>query len=527
MPKIKTARSLVRKIPEVSGVISTKGAGANIGKGLADVAEAAYSYGQRQNNNQLAKANSDMSTFIIGESAAYDEDPDYKTIENRFTGNTTKKMGEIAANITDAATREKFLNSFKPKVAMATEKVNDIAWGKERSFERGGLSTRLTTQRDAAILSGDIGGAGTMAGDLIQSHVDLGHISAEEAAKMNKSFKDSLTKGYIKAQPPEKRLEALKNPTVKKNLPPDVFAELNRAAESELREGKAQTQVDEYMTDPDVDRIEVMDKIEKKYGKDPALRKEVEARFDYDFNKREKGIAEGRDKLHSDYFLPVRAGEMMVKDIPREELERMSPKQQNSLFAAQANSVAKSKTPYNVIHDDTMNALYRSKNFQDLRQYFRDNAHELSDAQLKQWSKTSVEGVVPEHKAPFTLTETINNKVPGYSKEKRGELKESVSEWVFDYQEKEKQYPDDKAINNEIDRKIMEYGTTGWFMGRDPTPTFKMEEEEQKFVLKSAKEENKKAYNDAEEYFKGKGVQPDMGQFMQVFDKLKGRPNAE
>lgn len=527
MSKIPDYTSLKRAIPQVSGDIDTRGIGETIAPGLMAVAGVTADIHRRKQNNQLAKANADMQVALIGESNAYDQDPDYSTFDTRFSGNMEKKLGENAAKIDDPELRNKFIQSFRPKIESSRQAVKGLAWNKERDFEQGELSTRLETLRNSAILSGGISDANEAAQALIQSHTDLGHLNADDAVKFKNSFRDDLSKGYIKAQEPEKRVEMLKEPWAKKYLAPDDFAELRRDAEEQLRIGKAQVQVDEYLS-AGLERDDVMAKVEKKYSKKPELRKEIERRFDYAFAKQEKAIEEDQDQLFEKYFLPVRSGESTVNDIPRADLERMSPAQQNSLFSAQSSSVSKSKVGFNVTAEDQLNGLLRTKQFQELRKFYRENAGSMSDSQNKAWSKVSIEGVIPpDVKSLFSATASIDAKTPGYAKERKAALKEAMNTWYQDYQESTGQIPTDDLINKQTDRMIMEFGTTGWWMGRDIKPMFEMSDDEKTFVLKTAQEEDKQSFDDAGAYFKSQGIQPDHAQFMEAYTILRDKRSAE
>lgn len=525
--KIPTYTSLQRDIPQVSGAIDTRGVGQTIAPALMQIAGVTAGIHERKNKNILAKAESGMFTDLIAEQNAYDQDPDYATFDERFTGNMETKLGEHAAKISDPAMREQFMQTFRPKIAQGRVKVQDLSFGKESEFERGELATGLKTLRDAAVLSGgdDILGANDRAAELIQSNVDLGYIGADDAVKYKASFKDDVSKGYLESLPPEKRVDALKQKWAKKNLAPDDFAVLKRKAEEELRIGIAQAQVDEYLAS-DNDRAEVMSMIDKKYSKKPELRKEVESRFDYAFAKQEKARVEEQSGLFDQYFLPIRSGESMVKDIPREDLERMSPTQQNSLYSAQSSSVSKSKVPFNINAEDNLNILYQSKKFHDLREYFIENASEMSDTQNNKWSKATVEGVSPEFKSPFTVTQTINNKIPNYSDSRKGELNEALTEWMYEYQSKEGYFPPDDVRDKQLDRMIMEHDTS-WWWGVGTKPVFEMSEEEKTKVLKYAREDDPDAFGDIEEYFKIRGVQPDHAQFMEAYTTLKDNRRAK
>jgi len=521
MPKIPGAAALKRDIPSIDGRIDVRGVGANIGAGLMDVAAVASQIGEREKRNQLAKANADMSVALISEANAYDQDPDYATFDERFTGNTETKLGEVAATIENEQLRNEFIQKYRPKIALSREKVRGLAWGKEKDFERGELTTRLETLRNAAILSGDIEDANTQALDLLQSHADLGHIDADDSVTIRNSFRDSLSKGYVEAQDPERRAETLKQPWAKKYLAPDVYAGLKRQADDELRIGKAQTQVDEYL-DTDLDRADVMEKIDKKYSGDPKLRKEIESRFDYAFGKKKVARVEEQSALFDQYFLPIRLGEATIDSIPREDLERMSPQQQNSLYSAQKNSVSSAKVSFNIGAEDKLNYLLKTRQFPELRKFFVENAGTMSDSQNKSWSEVSIDGVMPiEVESLFTAKASIDAKTPNYTKENRAVLKDSMDTWYRGYQQRENRIPTDDEVGKQIDRMILEYDTSWWWGGAQKM--FEMTEDEKTYVMERAREEDQTSFDDTAEFFRAKGVQPDHAQFMEAYTKLKDK----
>ena len=528
MPQIPNYLQITRKMPQVSGGIDTSAVGAGqqaLGKGLMDVADVAGKLKERQSTNDFYKAQADMSVALTGESNAYDERPDYDKFEGEYSGNMQTKLGEVALTINDPDTRNKFIQSFRPKIEAGRQRVLDVAWGKEKDFNRGELSTRLETLHNSAILSGDINDANTQAQGLIQSHVDLGHVESDEAVGFKTTFRDGLSKGFLESMSPEKRVGALKQPWAKKHLAPDEYVVLRRNADKELREGQAQDQVDTYMSDLKVERADVMAKIDKKYSKDAKLRKEVETRFDYAFNKQQKAVSEHQSNLFDNYYLKVRTNELTVDDIPKDDLEALSPAQQSNLFTAQSNSVKGTKLRFNVGAEDKLNYLLATKDFQGLRKYYVENSATMSETQNKSWSKVSIDGLIaPEIESLFTIQSSLDSKTPSLTKEQRAPLKEKINEWYQNYQEVKGETPDEAMVNKRIDGMLMEYDTSWWWGGTKPQ--YELTDVEKDNTLAEAQEEDPRSFKDVEDWFKQEGIQPDHIQFMEAYRMTRDNRNV-
>jgi hypothetical protein len=526
MSKIPDYTALNRSIPQVSGQIDTRGVGANIGQGLLDIAKVTSGIHQKKAEKEFSDADTEMYTHLVSSVNSFDEDDDHETMRTRFDADVTGKLGEVAAKITSPEQRNAFVNKYKKETAKYGEQVSNQAWGKKVDFEKSSLIDQLNGVRDAALRDKSpeaLSLANEKFSNAISSSRGLNYISEVEATNLQKSMRDETAKAYVGMLPLEKRLGALKQ--LKDKLPPEELKVMKDGINEELRVTKAQNQVDEYL-EADMDRSAAMKDIGKKYKKDPDLRKEVEARFSYAFDKQEKAVVEEQSELFDKYFLPVRAGESTVEDIPREDLERMSPSQQNSLFSAQSTSVSKAKTPFNIGAEDRLNSLVQERRFQEARKFFVENAGGMSDSQQKMWSKMTVDGITPDNKSLFTTTQTINNKVPGYSKDRKAELSEAVTEWHLDYQEKEGFAPDDKTRNEQIDRLIMQYDTN-WLYGVGTKPVFEMSEKEKKGILANAKEEDPDTFNDVTEYFKAMNIQPDHAQYMEAYTLMRDKRRAQ
>ena len=484
MPKIPDYTQLKRDIPQVSGDIDVRGVGANVGAGLMDVAKVTAGIHERKNKNLLAKAESNMFTDLIAESNAYDQDPEYGTIDERFTGNIETKLGEHAATITDPALREQFIQTFRPKIAQSRVKVQDIAFGKERDFERGELTTSLETLRNAAVLSGgdDILGANDRAGALIQSHVDLGHVDADEAVKFKASFRDDVSKGYLETLEPEERVAALKQPWAKKNLAPDDYAVLRKAAENDLRLGRVQSIVQEGL-DLDLDDKQMVEHVKKK-AKTPLDLEAALARADKAIARRDRAELDERSEITSDLIDMQRGDKMPLEQYKLEkpdEWDKLSTSEKRAAYAADENR-AKGKTiGYNAPADLLLSDEYR-KNPDVAREWFNQNYGTLSDSQQKSWVDVFKKGMTPvlESRTSAVAFAKIRADSLDLDKQQKAGLLEDVYNWHSGLEK----MPSQSDVNKFVDDRFEEVTVpdSGFFFDTEKMKFEVTQDEEVKFI---------------------------------------------
>ena len=527
MAKIPDYTQIKREIPQVSGDIDVRGVGTTVAPALMKVAGVTAGIQERKSKNTLAKAESGMFTDLIAESNAYDQDPDYGTFDERFTGNIEKKLGEHASTIADPMLREQFIQRFRPKIAQSLVKIQDLSFGKESEFERGELATSLKTLRDAAVLSGgdDILGANDRAAALIQSNVDLGYIGADDAVKFKASFKDDVVKGRIELLPPEERVGALKQKWAK-NLPPDELAGLKRKADEELLDGKAMAMVQ----DMEARGINLTDsRIEIKKIKDPKLRKTVQVQRDYAFQKRDREVVEHRTNLGDKWFDDLALGEKTVEDIQDAgEWDAMGKNLQREMLSAQRNSVKSTTIPFSLKHHDALSQkkIASDRGVKgaaiDLRNYVLEHQSEMPASQAKGWLTISIDGLVPDEvDSGLTDMQSISAMLPETSDaDKRRVMIGTMGEWRKKFISQFGKAPTPSDRDDEIDRLFLEYDKG--FFGID-TPYHEMSVEDRKESLMDMKSDNPNAWKRTQDYFVSKGYVPNQSELMQ---KLKGEIDA-
>jgi len=528
-----------RRIPQASAPVSTSTGGELIARGLSDVADVAYKIGQKEARYQSSAAEAQLIVDLTNkeielDEADYDDTLGSQGYVDQFSEAASDIVGRHAESISDPEYRSRFLNQSNITKLKARERVRDTMFRKESAFRVGKAAETLTSLRDSAVASGQIGDSYLAAGNLLQSLSDNGYIDEVKRSAMLQTYKDDVAVGRLDFIAPEERMGELKK--IKKFMHPDTYAKYLRQAEDDLITYESQSQVDDFMDaydDSDATLGELRDAgmtaIENKYGDKPKkakLRAAAEKRLDYEINKRSKAELEHSVSIFDKYDLQITTGETATGEpfdysmIPREELNDMTPKMRQSLRAIQSNRVAPVKVPWNQPMEDDLTVLLNQKNYQEIVRITAESAGVIEKAQLKKWRKVGIDGLYPDApKSAFTVQQTVFNKLPGLTREQRAPDNDVINQWIFDYQEREHREPTDIEIDNRVDTLIKEYDTSWWWGGAKPV--FKMDEEEMQDAVVLMKEDEPEVYDDTIEFFKRTGRQPDMPEFMEKMQLLK------
>jgi hypothetical protein len=289
MPKIPDASSISRSI--ASGQRSVRGIDT---RSFAPI-ELAQSIGRmvdKRDKFETTKAETAFLTAKNTQDNAYDQDTDYGTIEERYSSEMDKSLGEISMGISNPAARAEFINRNQLRVGQGRERIKKVAFGKERDFERNHVNESLINLRELVVTGDpdDVNNARETVKGLINSAIEMGYYDNEEAGNIKRKWRSDSAVGRLNTMDPADRIEALKMAWAK-DLPSDVRQKLHDQAEEATFAQKAVDTVDEYLL-ADLDRGEAMEKSGK--IKDEKLRKEVERRFDYMHGKQQEFETEQR-----------------------------------------------------------------------------------------------------------------------------------------------------------------------------------------------------------------------------------------
>ena len=505
MPKIADATSIQRGVPSgKQSVSSYRNQGA--GQFEKDMGDLFAQIGDRRDKSSLAKAENDFLLAKAKQDNAYDEDEDYSSIESRWTENVEGSLSEAAASISNPALREEFIARQRVRVEEGRQRMEEVSRKKEYDFERADLSRRLEETVNTGIEGGDFMTAYGSASNLIDTNIAL---SEEQKQELRQKTKVRMATGRLEMLPPEERLGEISK--LEEYLPKDTVAKYRRQAEEALVDDRAQAAVDAVMSSTgDIEERRKL--INSQFKTDTKVRDEANRRLDYQNTKEKEAEVELRKNLHEEYFMQVREGSISVTDIPSAEREAMGPAMLNSLYAAQSARVSgKALTSDRQVLFD----LHRMNSSNDpnvktqMTEYFIDNADKLSNTDFNNWAKAvSKEGAPPEVKSMLTAQQTISSKIAqqnaegsSYGKEDERVLLEGLNQWHLEYQQThDGKVPTDSERDKKIDQLLLEFPTTGWFMGSDAMPLFQMNDSQLGAAMYQAKERNADSFSKATEF---------------------------
>lgn len=516
MARIPEAQTIPRKVVQIAPDIASYNAGmagtgiASVGRAIGEVEKAATQY-------QVDKAAADFLILKSEQDNAYDQDDDYATIEERYSGAVNEGLGSVASRITNPRVRAQFVERYRPVVAQGQERIAKVAWGKEADSELAEMQERVDALKNAAWKGGDqdMVEANATAVSMFQSAQDMGYIKDTDRVKLTKQFKTDLAIGRLEMMDPENRISALRQ-TWAQNLPENVKGKLMREAQEAQIETQAMGIVDRYMdaVDGGMSESEVLKKVRKL---NPKLRKKVEERFVYNFNLREKMEVEQQSDYLDKYQSDVALGK--IKDIEAiPEWEGMDARTRQTLINARNSFAEGTKIRTDPMVMDELLLLEvkgergDKKAFMELRKKAQQAAAEgkLSTSDYSKFSKISLEGIIPpEVKSGLTDLQAIKARLPEKGQtEKRNIMYGYVGDWRQDYIEKYGKQPTDRDRDEAIDRALMEFDTSWWWGGG-------------KTVMEMNAEE-RASYDKAIEYFEVKGIQPTEAQLRKAFEVIHG-----
>lgn len=424
---------------------------------------------QRHEQKTRYRAAQAESEFLIGKTkleGTLEEDQDYETMPERYQQAMDELLGQTAEQISDPALRQEFLAKQQLRIAQGTEKIKNLALNKETDAERANIEQRLADLREVVIKGG---GQEAMEGasGIIEEAVELGYYGREEAGEVMREWKASAAQGWVESLPPEQAVDALES-DLADNLPTDTRNILLRQKREELNAAVAIDTVDSWMAEGK-DRTDMMAEAEK--IEDATLRQEVERRAEIQTGLADKARLERQKELFDEYFLPVRNGELSVDSIPREELEELTPQQQNNLFVAESQAASTAAVRSDPIVVDELHRLNETRQYGKLREFFLENYARLSSSDIDTWAQKSIDGVAPEpYETLIVKQQLLKSKMRDAGigqnnvKNVEGPMLEQLRSWYLNQHQESGKLPDDKSVEDKIDQLLIKTSQgPAWF----------------------------------------------------------------
>lgn len=466
--------------------LDTRGVGTGLQAAGGVLADIGTQLAERRNNYQMAQAEAEFLTAKVQLDNAFNEDPDYATIPDRYGTGITSAAGKAAELISNPRLREQFLTRIQPRIAEGGERIKNIAWNTEKDYQRGYIDEKLAGAREA-VINGDVGDAVDTTEAMISSAVEMGYLSAEEASTTLRKWQDDAVVAKLETLSPQERLDSLAEPWAG-SIPSDARVRLERDAKDKLVQGKAQSNTDSYLASG-LDQGTALAKA--RTISDPVEREATTREIDYQYAQNERAQREVQDNLHNQYYLDVRTGRMKVDNIPFKDLYAMEPAIVENLYQAQARASAPPSAVKVPSDRGVVDSLYSLKAANDpaaLRMYFARNSAKLDDEDFDRWSKITTEEITPpEVEAVLTMQQRIKAyteetfRVNATADTATRKLTNQFENWFINYQVANGKTPSDMEQLNYFDTITMEYGSGGWF-NRDK-PIFNMDAEEKAGVV--------------------------------------------
>jgi hypothetical protein len=264
--------------------------------------------------------------------------------------------------------------------------------------------------------------------------------------------------------------------------------------------------------------------------KEVRLQDEVKRRYDNRLSDMEQADTEKSSELHGKYFLPVRQGDIDVDEIPPEDLEAMSPSEQNNLFVAEGQSNGRTPIRSDRQSIDILWQLMEGRQWPELRRFFvkgfdaktaksvlgidiPDNldgtpgvipaaAPLLSDSDYDTWSQRSVDGVIPdEYESLFTELKLIKDGLinSGYKGDNytaaNSKLSDEMKIWNQRIHKGSGKAPTDKMIEFKIDQLLMNVVTEYGSVWDSTDRLFEMSADQVDAAVVEAKRNDPEKYN--------------------------------
>lgn len=278
-----------------------------------------------QTEYQVKSAEVDLVTYQSEFEDRAKKDQDYGTLEKRYSEDMNGRITKTAANIQIPSVKQAFIEAQRTRMQAGTERIRNMAFGKQKDFERDSTNTRLNNIKKA-VLSGkvDFSSGTAMVKSILSAGVNNEFYSHEESGKVTKAFQDNLAIEKLTMMDPEERLGALSEPWAK-NLPSSVVSTLRKEAKADAIQSKVYSFADEQIAkgatlsegmkaaskikDPD-ERLAAENRFKSLYSTEATAKKESE----YDSTEAVlKKIYDGQDPTPQEWASLGSSGRRVVE----------------------------------------------------------------------------------------------------------------------------------------------------------------------------------------------------------------------
>ena len=330
--RLPDSRNIQRVVPTAGGRIVTDDSTIQIGSAVRGVGAAMADESERRANFQISKARTAFLKAQADQDKQFEEDRDYEDMDTRYEEGLRKSLGEIGKGIKNERARTLFTEQMEGQVLNGVERTRGRARGIERDVERANVSENLNILNETALNAADPSAAIAEVGNLLEGAVEAGYYTAQEAASIDRGWRDRQAATRISMMEPQAALDALEAPWAE-NLPTELRFDLTTKAEATLaqmaeeREAERKRQTKEWQEDNYAHfQVGVHDGVVDRERIDLAYE-----RGEIDSGQRSNLIRQRSDKDSSDASMD-RVTELLTLGLPLDPYDADTRKGMNTIF---------------------------------------------------------------------------------------------------------------------------------------------------------------------------------------------------
>lgn len=428
MPRLPTSKDLgVRTFQDRTTVSSIRQNTSGIDALGAVISDISAKRTERLDASSLHKAKVHYQKAKLEADAAFDQDQDFETYQERYDARMKSIMTESAKMVRNPNDRAAFSESMSLYNAQGSQQILAKAYSKEVDKGIADLGETLTIGRENYLRASspqDKAFARDTANDAINASEQAGYVDADKAQSLRKKHAIDLAVASVKVAEPEDQIKILKsNEGVMQYLPLDERKAMIRAAEGQL---DAKTALDTA----NIIRIEGGDRSERLAKvheiKNPRVKAATKAQVINDFNLEKTGEGEDRYRTYDEMGKAIIAGGNLNAIIAEDASgwESLGTAEQAKLVG-----MTKSKEPTNTVLSTyhKLNVLKR-KDKVEAYHYFLDNVSSFSDVEARKQSDYFT-GLSEEPKPLYSMKETVTKRLKDISDdEEKGQAEQYIQE---------------------------------------------------------------------------------------------------
>jgi hypothetical protein len=493
MPTIPSPTSVATNVPGYSGQpvygrdVSDAGApAAAIGRVKNELVAIEQERYERNQREEIAKAQTDFQILMAQQNAAYDNDDDVDTIMGRYEENVYNGLSGIASEISDPRARDFFVHQNNLAIEQGKVRMQGVIHNKRSDNARAYAVAATDIIQKDAIAGGSMQFAQQSLESMYLSMAEQGFIDKELAQEAIINSRNTMAIGRLKTMPPEVQLQAL-NEDWAKELPLDVQVQLKDQAEAAMMNDEALSLAQGWMEEGlNMDQVNV----ELAKIKDSALFEKARTRILQLKNDDEAGLQEMQKELYEEYFSGVAYGDMKISDIPDLDKYGMSPAQITNLQSAETRAAKRAAGEHVPEYSNPevvakLRGHLARQELQQARKYFSENFAELNDSHFRYFESQVQPSMKNDGtgKALRTLNQTMNRLLRENGLEKdyaiENQIWDNLNRRFENYIQREGKVPTDREKNEWAKDEFLNIrrDPDAWFFDEDEY-LFNMTEDE-------------------------------------------------